>query len=316
MIQRVRTQRRVEVMHQADVRGVVETLVGLQQSRFGDQLLRMFVTGIGQVNLTRFFIRPVVPLAFLGFLTLQSRHELIDAHIELSALFGRAGDDQRRAGLVDQNRVHFVDDRVSEPALRAILQPEREVVAQIVEAEFVVRAVGDVRTIGRALLFRRLTALDHAHRETEETIDRRHPVGVALRQVLVDGDDMHALGRQRIQIHRQRRHERLAFAGAHFGDLAVVQRHAADELDVEVPHAERTARGLARGCKCLRKKVVQCLALRETGAEFLGLRAQLLVAQRLEAGLQRIRAADVLEIPVDEPLIAAAEQLAQPVRHA
>ena len=33
---------------------------------------------------------------------------------------GRAGDDQRRTGLVDQDAVHLVDDRVVELALRLI----------------------------------------------------------------------------------------------------------------------------------------------------------------------------------------------------
>ena len=41
---------------------------------------------------------------------------------------------------------------------------------------------------------------------------------------------------QRVEIERQRRHQGLAFAGRHFGDLALVQHDAADQLDVVRHH--------------------------------------------------------------------------------
>jgi hypothetical protein len=62
----------------------------------------------------------------------------------------RAGDDQRRARLVDQDRVDLVDDRVVEAALDALLGAEGHVVAQVVEAELVVGPVGDVGGVGLA----------------------------------------------------------------------------------------------------------------------------------------------------------------------
>ena len=65
---------------------------------------------------------------------------------------------------------------------------------------------------------------DHADAQAQEAVELAHPVGVALRQVVVDGDDVHALACQRVQVHRQRGDQRLAFAGAHLGDLALVQR--------------------------------------------------------------------------------------------
>ena len=49
-------------------------------------------------------------------------------------------------------RIEFdlVDDRVMERPVDHVLQPELHVVAQIVEAELVVGAVGDVAAIGLA----------------------------------------------------------------------------------------------------------------------------------------------------------------------
>src|SRR5205814_6908019 len=59
-------------------------------------------------------------------------------------LLGRAADDQRRPRLVDEDRVDLVDDRVLVAALDEIAVRPGHVVAEVVEAEFVVGAVGDV----------------------------------------------------------------------------------------------------------------------------------------------------------------------------
>ena len=56
--------------------------------------------------------------------------------------------------------------------------------------------------------------------QAEEAVDLAHPLGVALGQVVVDGDDVDALAGERVEIDRQGRDQRLAFAGVHFGDLA------------------------------------------------------------------------------------------------
>ena len=72
----------------------------------------------------------------------------------------------------------------------------------------------------------------------------------------------------------QRRDERLAFAGAHLGDLALVQHHAADQLHVEVPQAQRAARGLADDGERLGQHVVERLAGGEFVAEIAVLAAR------------------------------------------
>ena len=90
--------------------------------------------------------------------------ELGELDVEVGGLLGRAGDDQRRPRLVDEDVVDLVDDRVvvhadrlavlADPAavLDLLLQRRRHVVAQVVEAELGVRAVRDVGRVGGALL--------------------------------------------------------------------------------------------------------------------------------------------------------------------
>ena len=103
---------------------------------------------------------------------------------------------------------------------------------------------------------------DHPHRQPEELVDLPHPLGVAFRQIIVHRHHVNAVPGQRVQIARQRRHQRLAFAGLHFGNLALVQHHAADQLHVKVPHVHRAPSRLAHHCKRLGQNLVQSLLFR------------------------------------------------------
>ena len=90
------------------------------------------------------------------------------------------------------------------------------VVAQVVEAELVVGAVGDVGGVGllavtgrrlrQALVFgdsqsgskrKALVVLDAADGQAEGVVDLAHPLGVALGQVVVDGNDVDARAGER-----------------------------------------------------------------------------------------------------------------------
>jgi hypothetical protein len=203
----------------------------------------------------------------------RDRGELV---VELGDVRGRAGDDERRAGLVDQDRVDLVDDRVVVAALHHVFGASGHVVAQVVEAELGVGAVGDVAGVGRALVLElRKVRPDSSHGESEERVQGAHPVGVAGGQVVVHRDDVHAVAGQRVEVDRQRRHQGLALAGLHLGDPPEVQGHAPHELDVVVTLAEDARRGLAYHGEGLEQHVVQVLTFGESGAELVGLGAKL-----------------------------------------
>ena len=80
--------------------------------------------------------------------TLQRTDDGREPVVELGRVGHAAADDERRAGLVDEDRVDLVDDREVVAALHLVGERRRHVVAQVVEAELVVRAVRDV---GRVL---------------------------------------------------------------------------------------------------------------------------------------------------------------------
>ena len=186
---------------------------------------------------------------------LHDRGELV---IELLRVVGATGDDERRAGFVDEDEVDLVDDRVLVTALELLVLGDGHVVAQVVEPELVVGAVGDVGGVGLTLQVAVVDLRqDDPDVEPEVPVDPPHPLGVALGQVVVGGDEVHTLAEQRVQIERERRDEGLALTGLHLGDPAEVQRRPAHDLDVEVALADRAHGRFAGGGERLGEQVVE-----------------------------------------------------------
>ena len=241
---------------------------------------------------------------------LELDDEGVDGVVHFRAVFERAGNDQRRAGLVDQDRIDLVDDRVIVTALHHRGAVVFHVVAEIVEAELVVGGVGDVGCVGGAALLVGEAVHDDADGQAEEFVDAAHPFGVALGEVVVDGDDVDALAGERVQIDGERGDQRLALAGAHLGDAAIVQHHAADELDVEGPHAEHAARGLAHGGEGRHQEIVERGAVGDIGAELVGAGGKLGVGKRLELVLHGVDRLDPWPRRLDAAIVGGTEDLA------
>ena len=257
MEQVMRAQRRIQVVHQVDIRRLVQARALRQHTDARQDLLGLLMPALREQDLVVLLVDPEVPGRVLLLLPGEERGDLVHAVVDLGAVLGLAGDDERRARLVDQDRIDLVDDGVMQPALEALVDVHRHVVAQIVEAELVVGPVGDVRRVGLPLVRRLHVRQVHPDAQTQEAIDLAHPVRVAARKIVVHCDDVHAGAGQGVEIRGQRRHQRLALAGLHLGDLAVVQHHAADQLHVEVAHAQRALRRLPHYCESFGQQLLQ-----------------------------------------------------------
>ena len=311
--QLVRAQAGVDVGQQAQVVRRVQALALGQQAGLGQHVLDELVAGLVQFDLTALLVDGVV--ALLGHLAFdfldvlgQARDQAVDLDVQLGAVLGLAGDDQRGARFVDEDRVDFVDHGEVQLTLELLVLAERHVVAQVVETEFVVGAVGDVGGIGGALFFRRLEGRDDADVEAEEFVQRTHPVGVAASQVVVDGDHVHALAGQRVEVHSQGTDQGLAFTGAHFCDHAFVQGHAADQLDIEVTHAHYALAGLAGHGEGFGQQLVERLAFGQAFLELCGLAPQLLVGEGHHLLFEGIDGAHRLEHAFDFTLVLASKK--------
>ena len=123
------------------------------------------------------------------------------------------------------------------------------------------------------------------------------------------------LAGQRVEIGGEGRDERLALTGLHLGDGAVVQHHAADELHVEVPHAERAHAAFADDRERLGQKVVERLTVLETLSELDGLAREFLVRERLHRGLEVVDQTDGRFVALELLALADREDFRQEVGH-
>ncbi|MNG91398.1 hypothetical protein D3C79_503070 [compost metagenome] len=311
--QLVCTKTGVDVCQQAQVVRGVQALALSQQARLGQHLFDELVTGFVQLHLATLLVDGEV--AFLGDLAFdlfdvlgKARDQAVDLDVQLGAVLGLTGNDQRGTRFVDEDGVDFVDHGEVQFTLELLVLAERHVVAQVVEPEFVVGAVGDVGCIGGALFFRRLEGRDDTDRQTEELVQRAHPVGVTARQVVVDGDHMHALAGQCVEVDGQGTDQGLAFTGAHFCDHTLVQGHAADQLHIEMAHAHYTLAGLTGHGEGFGQQLVQCLAFGQAFLELCSLAPQLLVGEGHHLLFEGIDDTHRLEHAFDFTLVLASKK--------
>ena len=106
----------------------------------------LFDTLIGEHDSLFFFLdREILTLSALT-------SKVVRTLIKFAGLSSSARNNERSSRLVDKNRVHLVDDCVIEFALHFVRLSHNHIVAQKVEAEFVVGAIGYVALIRLSLI--------------------------------------------------------------------------------------------------------------------------------------------------------------------
>ncbi|MBS1216099.1 MAG: hypothetical protein H6R20_1073 [Proteobacteria bacterium] len=143
------------MVHEAHMHRVVQAGALGKQADAREQPLGGLVAVLGEEDRVRLLVHPEIARTVGLLLPLQEGRDLVHAIVELGPVLRLAGDDERRARLVDQDRVHLVDDGVAERPLHAVRFLHRHVVAQVVETVLVIGAVGHVGGVRRALRLRR-----------------------------------------------------------------------------------------------------------------------------------------------------------------
>ena len=153
------------------------------------------------------------------------------------AAWGRTTDDQRSTGIVDQHGVDLVDDGVVMSTLHEIGRRDGHVITQIVETELVVGTESDICLISLTTGFGvGLVLIDTVDRETMEHVERTHPLGVTLGQIVVDGYDMNTVACEGVEEHGEGGHEGLTFTSSHLSNLSLMEYDTTKQLYVVVDH--------------------------------------------------------------------------------
>ena len=202
-----------------------------------------------------------------------------------------------------------------EVPLDIVLEGELHVVAQVIEPELVVRAVGDVAAVGLAPLLVGEPVNDDAHREPEKIVDGAHPGGIALRQVVVDRDEVDTPSREGIEVQGHGRGKGFPFARLHLGDLALVEHDASDELHVKGPHPHGPPCRFPHDGKGFRQDVVEggpvCELLLEIGC----FRLQFFVGEFLDGRLEMVDLVNERRNALQLPLIFCSEYFLNEIQH-
>ena len=78
--------------------------------------------------------------------------------------------------------------------------------------------------------------VDAVYTETVEHIERAHPFGVTLGQIVVDRHHVNTIARKSVEEDRKGGHKGLSFTRCHFGNLTFVENHATEQLNIVVNH--------------------------------------------------------------------------------
>ncbi len=109
---------------------------------------RQVRAGVGQSDVAAEFVKGEIEPA------VEAAHQWIGAARQRLFVFLAAREHQRDARFVDEDGIGLVDDRRLERPVNLIFEPQRQIVAQIVEADFVGSGIGDIAGVRAAALFR------------------------------------------------------------------------------------------------------------------------------------------------------------------
>ena len=155
-----------------------------------------------------------------------------------------AGDDERRAPVIDQRMVGLVDDGDLEIALYPVAPRVAQVVAQVVETELSEGAVDDIVAIGAPPFRVAHVTQDDADRQTQELVCRGEELGIAQCKVVVRSDDVNAASGERLRDGGKGRSDRLSLARVHLDDGAI--KHQPSRLYLLVGRLEPQGVGKRR----------------------------------------------------------------------
>ena len=264
--QHIGTESTVDVVVQLGIFGIVQVFDF-------EGTLHLLGTFIRQGNGLLLFVYGVV------LVPLQVPHHHVCLLVEHGALVTLTGNDQRRAGFINQDGVHFVHDGVVVTTLGQLRLADDHVVPQVVKAQLIVGAIGNVAGIGLAAFGTVHIMNDQAHAEPQEAVHLAHPLTVAASQIIVHRHHMDALAAQCIQIGRQGGHQSFALAGLHLGNTSLMQHNAAQQLYMVGTHAQHPVVCLTDGGKGFRQNIVFRFAVLQPLTELIRLCPQLLIRQ-------------------------------------
>ena len=199
--------------------------------------------------------------------------------IQLCGLSTLSGNDKRSSRLIDQYGIDLINDRIMQISLYELLLVDYHVITQIIKTELIICYISDITIVCLTTLVIVHIIQNNSNRQSKEFMYFTHPLGISLRQVVIDRYDTDTLALQSVQICRKCGYQCLTFTGLHLCDTSLMQDNTTNDLYSVMFHTKDTACGLADCCKSLRKKIIKCLSLVQSFLIFFCFRFQLIVGK-------------------------------------
>ena len=265
-------------------------ILGIHKVDDVERLLRLLYTALCKRSRPCLLVDDVVSAEriVIGFVVhlndsygFECLSESVCERIQLSRLVALTRDDERSSRLVYEYRVHLVHDSERVLSLHLVLFVYYHVVTQVIEAELVVRTVGDIREISLSLIVlahARQHAADSAVQELEHLA---HFLRLELSEVVVDGNNVNASAVERVSVSSKAGNKRFTFTCFHFCDTSLMQNDSTNDLNGVRLFAQHSERSLTAYSECIAKHIVQRFAFLDPVTEDIGLCGQLLVVHSL-----------------------------------
>ena len=144
---------------------------------------------------------------------------------------------QRRTGIVNQNRIHLIHHRVMMLALHQVIDRMGHIIPQIIETKFIVGSVGDIGPVSLPTGLRIGSMTVNAiNPQSMKLKDRAVPFRVTTSQIIVDCNNMHTQSGQRVEVGWQGGYQGFAFPCRHLRNFATVQDHPSQQLHIVMNH--------------------------------------------------------------------------------
>ena len=235
-------------------------MLSIKQTALTQTLLKPLVTFFRIRNVAGFLINREVFLAQLG-----DNH--VHDFIKLRPILCRTRDNQRRARLINQDRVDLIDDRKVMASLSHLVQLRTHVVTKVIEPKLIVGRVCDISGIGLLFLGLWLLWVDNTCAQTQRAINLRHPFRITFGQIIVNRHDVHTLTAEPVQIGRERCNEGFTLTCFHFSDVSLMQENTAHQLRIKRPQSKSTARPFTTVSKGFGQKAFEAFTTSNTLAK-------------------------------------------------
>ena len=117
----------------------------------------------------------------------------IAGFIQLCGLTALAGNNKGRPGLVNEHRIHLIDNGKVQITKNELLFIDHHIVPQVIKTELIIRHISDIAAVGFSP-FIRLHGIQHnAYPHAQKLMYLSHPLRITFGQIIVDSDNMDSL---------------------------------------------------------------------------------------------------------------------------